>query len=288
MLAERSYQYRPEQPFTLSSGATSPFYLDARVITWDPEAKPLIGALVFELVTGKADATGGLTLGADPIAGAVAYYSQIAGAPIRAFTVRKQAKEHGMGRAIEGSIRPGDRVAIVDDVVTTGTSTLDAIDRCREAGYPITAVVILVDREEGGLERIRAAVPGVACTALFTRSELHRRVAAAMNRSRAGHRRRASREQARPRRPRRSAASARAGRRARSARVRASRRVGWRAVCWSRRWRSGSTPTVSAASSSTTTATPSCATPGCTTATPSRSSPTRRGGRRDAGGGGGR
>lgn len=175
LLAERSYHYRPERPFTLASGATSPFYLDARVTTWDPEAKPLIGALVFDLVTGKADAIGGLTLGADPIAGAVAYYSQIAGAPIRAFTVRKQAKAHGMGRAIEGSIQPGDRVAVVDDVVTTGTSTLDAIDRCREAGHAITAVVILVDREEGGLDRIRAAVPGVPCTALFARSELDRR-----------------------------------------------------------------------------------------------------------------
>jgi orotate phosphoribosyltransferase len=81
-----------------------------------------------------------------------------------------------MARAIEGSIRPGDRVAIVDDVVTTGTSTLDAIDRCREAGYTITAVVILVDREEGGLDRVRAAVPGVECAALFTRAELQRRL----------------------------------------------------------------------------------------------------------------
>lgn len=174
LLVERSYLYRPERPFTLASGATSPFYLDARVTTWDPEAKPLIGALVFDAIAGKADAIGGLTLGADPIAGAVAYHSQLAGSPIRAFTVRKQVKEHGMGRWIEGSIRPGDRVAIVDDVVTTGTSTLDAIDRCRAAGHPITAVVILVDREEAGVERIRAALPGVPCVVLFTRSELDR------------------------------------------------------------------------------------------------------------------
>jgi orotate phosphoribosyltransferase len=176
MLAERAYQYRPEQPFTLSSGALSDYYLDARVVTWDPEAKPLIGALVFEAIAGRADAAGGLTLGADPIAGAVAYYSQTVGTPIRAFTVRKQAKAHGMARAIEGSIRPGDRVAVVDDVVTTGTSTLDAIDRCQQAGYRITAVVILVDREEGGLARIRDAVPGVPCSALFTRAELQRRL----------------------------------------------------------------------------------------------------------------
>jgi len=176
LLAERSYHYRPDKPFTLSSGATSPFYLDARVTTWDPEAKPLIGALVFDLVTGKADAIGGLTLGADPIAGAVAYYSQLAGAPIRAFTVRKQMKEHGMGRAIEGSIRDGDRVAVVDDTVTTGTSTIDAIDRCHQAGHEVTAVVVLVDREEGGLDRIRAAVGAMPCTALFTRTDLDRRV----------------------------------------------------------------------------------------------------------------
>ncbi len=176
MLAERAYQYRPERPFTLSSGALSDYYLDARVVTWDPEAKPLIGALVFDAVAGRADAAGGLTLGADPIAGAVAYYSQTVGAPIRAFTVRKQAKAHGMARAIEGAIRPGDRVAIVDDVVTTGTSTLDAIDRCREAGHAVVAVVILVDREEGGLARIRDAVPGVPCSALFTRAELQRRL----------------------------------------------------------------------------------------------------------------
>jgi orotate phosphoribosyltransferase len=175
LLVERSYHYRPEQPFTLSSGATSPFYLDARVTTWDPEAKPLVGALVFELVTGKADAIGGLTLGADPIAGAVAYHSQLVGSPIRAFTVRKQVKEHGMARFIEGSIRPGDRVAVVDDTVTTGTSTLDAVDRCRQAGHEVTVIVVLVDREEGGLDRIRAAVPGVTCTALFTRADLDRR-----------------------------------------------------------------------------------------------------------------
>ncbi|MCC6849388.1 MAG: orotate phosphoribosyltransferase [Deltaproteobacteria bacterium] len=175
MLAARAYQYRPERPFTLSSGARSEYYLDARVVTWDPEAKPLIGRLVFDALDGRADAVGGLTLGADPIAGAVAYYSQTAGAPIRAFTVRKQAKAHGMARAIEGSVRPGDRVAIVDDVVTTGTSTLDAIDRCREAGHAIAAVVILVDREEGGLARVREAVPGVPCSALFSRAELQRR-----------------------------------------------------------------------------------------------------------------
>jgi orotate phosphoribosyltransferase len=182
LLAERAYHYRPERPFTLASGALSDYYLDARVVTWDPEAKPLIGELVHAAVVDVADAVGGLTLGADPIANAVSYYGQTVGRPLRAFTVRKQVKEHGMGRWIEGSIRPGDRVAIVDDVVTTGTSTLDAIDRCREAGYRITAVVLLVDRQEGGLERIRAAVPGVPCIALFPVAELKNRVLARKSR----------------------------------------------------------------------------------------------------------
>jgi orotate phosphoribosyltransferase len=81
-----------------------------------------------------------------------------------------------MGRWIEGSIRDGDRVAIVDDTVTTGTSTIDAIDRCRQAGHQVTAVVVLVDREEGGLDRIRTAVGAVPCTALFTRADLDHHV----------------------------------------------------------------------------------------------------------------
>ncbi len=172
LLASRAYLYRPDKPFTLASGALSDYYLDARIVTWDPEAKPLIGALVFREIDGRADAVGGLTLGADPIAGAVAYYSQEVGRPIRAFTVRKQLKEHGTGRWLEGSVRPGDRVAIVDDVVTTGTSTLDAIDRCRQSGHEIAAVVILIDREEGGLERVRGSVPRVPCVTLFTRGEI--------------------------------------------------------------------------------------------------------------------
>jgi orotate phosphoribosyltransferase len=174
LIAERSVRYSPDKPFTLSSGTVSPFYIDARIVTWDPEAKPLIGALVFDALGGRADAIGGLTLGADPIAGAVAYYSQTVGTPVRAFTVRKQAKAHGMGRAIEGSIRPGDRVAVVDDVVTTGASTIEAIERVRAAGHTIVAAVVLVDREEGGLDRVRAAAPGVPCSALFGRAELER------------------------------------------------------------------------------------------------------------------
>ncbi len=146
-------------------------------MTWDPEAKPLIGALVFDAIAGRADAAGGLTLGADPIAGAVAYYSQTVGAPIRAFTVRKQAKAHGMARAIEGSIRPGDRVAIVDDVVTTGH-----VDARRDRSLPSRPATRSPPSSSWSTARkavsarIRDAVPGVPCSALFTRAELQRRL----------------------------------------------------------------------------------------------------------------
>ena len=104
----------------------------------------------------KPEAIGGLTMGADPIACAVAYYSQSRRQPIAAFSVRKEAKSHGMQRWVEGAVRPRARVAVVEDVVTTGESTLRAIARCREEGLRVERVVALVDREEGGMERIAA------------------------------------------------------------------------------------------------------------------------------------
>ncbi|MGH7802852.1 MAG: orotate phosphoribosyltransferase, partial [Candidatus Binatia bacterium] len=115
---------------------------------------------------------GGLTMGADPIACAVAYWSAARRRPIGAFTVRKDVKSHGMQRWIEGAIEPRARVAIVEDVVTTGSSTLTAIARCREEKLRIERVVALVDREEGGLERISEAVGGKPVEALFRRSEI--------------------------------------------------------------------------------------------------------------------
>jgi len=172
LLATYSVFHRPRKPFVLSSGKTSAFYFDCRRTTMLPEAMPLIGRLVFERIRGAVDAVGGLTMGADPIACAVAYYSQGRGQPIAAFSVRKDPKAHGMQRWVEGAARPKSRVAVVEDVVTTGESTLRAIARCREEGFRVERVVALVDREEGGMQRIGAEVGEVRASALYQRSEI--------------------------------------------------------------------------------------------------------------------
>jgi orotate phosphoribosyltransferase len=137
-----------------------------------PEAMPLIGRLVFEEIAGDVDAVGGLTMGADPIACAVAYYSATRNRPIAAFTVRKETKTHGMQRWIEGAVEPRSRVAVVEDVVTTGSSTLAAIARCREEKLRVECVVAIVDREEGGMQAIAEALGKGRVTALFKRSEI--------------------------------------------------------------------------------------------------------------------
>jgi orotate phosphoribosyltransferase len=172
LLAVHSVFYRPRKPFVLSSGKTSPFYFDCRRTTMLPEAMPLIGRLVFEHVRGAVDGVGGLTMGADPIACAVSYYSQSRGQPIAAFSVRKEAKAHGMQRWIEGAVAPKSRVAVVEDVATSGESTLRAIARCREEGLRVERVVVLVDREEGGMDRIGAEVGEARACALFRRADI--------------------------------------------------------------------------------------------------------------------
>jgi orotate phosphoribosyltransferase len=113
---------------------------------------------------------GGLTLGADPIAHAVALTSFLKGRPLNAFSVRKQAKEHGAGGLLVGDVQPGDRVVILEDVITTGASTLKAIAAARDFGLQVVKVLILVDRQEGGREAVAAAVPQVE--ALFTLADL--------------------------------------------------------------------------------------------------------------------
>ena len=172
LLARHSVFYRPRKPFVLASGKTSPYYFDCRRTTMLPAAMPLIGRLVFERIRGAVDAVGGLTMGADPIACAVAFWSQSRGEPIAAFSVRKEAKAHGMQRWVEGAVEPRAKVAVVEDVVTTGGSTLRAIASCREEGFRIERVVALVDREEGGMDRIAAEVGGDKASAIFRRSEI--------------------------------------------------------------------------------------------------------------------
>jgi orotate phosphoribosyltransferase len=157
LLAERSAR-RGE--FTLSSGRTSTLYIDARLTTMSPDGLACIGPTALAAIDEagwRPDAVGGLTLGADPVSYAIAYASALVGRPVRAFTVRKEAKTHGTGRLIEGPFRSGDRVVVVEDVITTGGSALRAAEALKAAGAEIVGVLAVVDREEGGREAIEAA-----------------------------------------------------------------------------------------------------------------------------------
>jgi orotate phosphoribosyltransferase len=159
--------------FTLVSGRKSRFYFDSKRTTLLAEGAYLAAAEVLSKIRDEglvADAIGGMTLGADPIVCPVAALSQIEGPPLRAFIVRKEAKEHGTGRAIEGSLEPGSRVIVVDDVVTTGGSTLRAIEAVELEGHRVVALICLVDREEGGTEKLQRW----PFHPLFLRSEIFR------------------------------------------------------------------------------------------------------------------
>lgn len=143
--------------FTLASGRKSGYYLDTKRATLLAEGGYLAGRLLLDLLREErieVDAIGGPTIGADPIVCAAAALSHMEGRPLRAFLVRKEAKAHGTGRRLEGNLAPGSRVAVVEDVVTTGGSTLDAVRAVEEEGHRVVAVVCLVDREEGGADRL--------------------------------------------------------------------------------------------------------------------------------------
>lgn len=143
-----------------------------------PDGLALIGPLGIKALSSagwRVDSVGGLTLGADPVSYAIAYASALAGTPIRAFTVRKEAKTHGTGRLIEGPFREGDRVAVVEDVITTGGSALRAVEAIRAAGGEVVGVVALVDREEGGREALESA--GLPVIALARATEIVSRLA---------------------------------------------------------------------------------------------------------------
>jgi len=143
--------------FTLASGKKSPYYFDSKRTTLLAEGAHLAAREVLRTLREhgiEAEAIGGMTLGADPIVCAVCALSFVEGPALRAFIVRKEAKEHGTGRQIEGNLAPGSRVIVLDDVVTTGGSTLKAIEAAVTGGHEVVAVICLVDREEGGAERL--------------------------------------------------------------------------------------------------------------------------------------
>jgi len=171
MIKKRCLQVAEEPVFRLSSGRLSRFYVDLKRITFDPEGAYLVGKLMYELVREfNAAAVGGLTLGADPIAYAVSFISYANGAPVKPFVVRKEPKGHGTGRQIEGLLVRGERVAVVEDVVTTASSSLRAVKACRDAGLEVIGVFAVVDREEGGRENLEKE--GLALYPLFRLSEL--------------------------------------------------------------------------------------------------------------------
>jgi orotate phosphoribosyltransferase len=175
LLAERSAR---RGHFTLASGRQSTLYIDARLTTMSPDGLALIGPLAVSALDAagwRVDAVGGLTLGADPVSYAIAYASTFAGTPIRAFTVRKEAKTHGTGRLIEGPFHEGDRVAVVEDVITTGGSALRAAQAVRDAGGSVVGVLALVDREEGGRQALEGA--GLPVISLTRASEIVARLA---------------------------------------------------------------------------------------------------------------
>jgi orotate phosphoribosyltransferase len=140
---------------TLSSGATSDYYINCRQVTLSPRGAWITANVILDLLaTTLVDAVGGMTLAADPIAAAVALQSWVRGTPLRAFIVRKEAKGHGLQKQVEGPISAGDRVAIVDDVLTTGGSIVQAIEAVEALGAKVETIIVLLDRLQGGSERL--------------------------------------------------------------------------------------------------------------------------------------
>jgi orotate phosphoribosyltransferase len=165
--------------FTLASGKESDLYVDCRVTTLDSRGAVLVGRVLHDLLKKEEAARGltigslgGLTMGADPITLSVAMSSSMAGdaQPVQAFVVRKEPKGHGRGKRIEGNFTADQTVVVVDDVITTGDSTLKAIQAIEDEGGRVAFALILVDRQEGGRENIESK--GYPVVAAFTRSEL--------------------------------------------------------------------------------------------------------------------
>ena len=171
LLKDRSYEKRK---VILSSGRESDFYIDCKQSTLTAEGAVLCGGLFCEMLANGEwpEAVGGITLGADPIVTAVSLTSALLGKPIPAFIIRKEPKKHGTAQWVEGTknLKPGMRVAIVEDVVTTGASTLRAIERAEDAGLSVSRVLAIVDRNEGGADAI--AEKGYRLEAMFLKEDV--------------------------------------------------------------------------------------------------------------------
>lgn len=171
ILLEKSFKYSETPEFKLASGQVSQFYVNCKPTILSPRGMFLVGHLVFEAIKDAGvTGVGGLTFGADPIAVAASFASELKGSPIKAFSIRKEQKDHGIVKWIEGDMARGEKVVIIDDVATTGGSTIKAIERAREEGLEVVKVVTLIDRQEGGLDNIRKHVDDVS--AIISREEL--------------------------------------------------------------------------------------------------------------------
>jgi len=172
ILLEKSYR---QGSFTLTSGKTSDFYIDGKQTTLSAEGAYLCGKLILEMILKQPEpiqAVGGMTLGADPLVTAVSLVSFLEKHPIPAFIVRKEAKGHGTGNYIEGlkNMPAGCRVALLEDVVTTGGTLLKVIERVESQGFKVGLVITVVERQEGGTKTLADA--GYPLEAIFTREEL--------------------------------------------------------------------------------------------------------------------
>lgn len=170
ILYTRSFVYRDNPPFKLVSGKTSPYYFNCKTTTLDPEGCFLIGKLMFDIIKDTGiNALGGLTLGADPISISTSLEAYSNGLKITPLIVRKEAKKHGTEKWIEGNIQDNSKAAVIDDVITTGNSTIQAIERMRDAGIDVVKALVLIDREEGGRENIESM--GVEVISLYKRTD---------------------------------------------------------------------------------------------------------------------
>ena len=155
LLLERSVRFGN---FTLSSGGSSTYYIDARRTTMSAEGQVLVGRVGYEIVSQSGlepTHLGGLTMGADPISYAIAHRSHLEGHPLDGFSVRKEAKHHGTGNRVEGGLDPSSRCLVIEDTLTTGKSTLSAVEALREHGVTVVGVLALVDRSDNAEELFR-------------------------------------------------------------------------------------------------------------------------------------
>lgn len=167
----REHAVRTDGPFTLRSGETSDWYIDARQTTFDGLGAILVGEAVLSVLDSEVTAVGGMTMGADPIAVATAMAGARARLPLRSFSIRKEAKDHGTGGRLVGPVASGDVVAVVEDTTTTGSTLIEAIEVLAVAGVKVTQAIVVVDRSGGSASEVLAG-EGVPLVALVTAVDL--------------------------------------------------------------------------------------------------------------------